>query len=124
MSTRKRKTHPDDMEQSNKVYKKRHRPRLKLEDAPPVHSIHDLIEIGKSIKFYKNLDTIMLWRMTPYLEELDKMIGMESLKETVFFQVIYYLQNMHTRNQNEEYLHTLILGPPGHGKTAVARIIG
>jgi len=125
MSTRKRKTPPTDMEQkSTKVYKKRRRPRLKLEDAPPVQSISDLIEIGKSIKFYKNLDTIMLWRITPYLEELDKMIGMDSLKETVFFQVIYYLQNMHTRNQNEEYLHTLVLGRPGSGKTVVSRLIG
>jgi SpoVK/Ycf46/Vps4 family AAA+-type ATPase len=121
---RKRKTHPQDMEQSNRVHKRRNRPRLKLEDAPPVQSIHDLIELGKSLKFYKNLDTVMLWRIAPYLEELDHMIGMESLKETVFFQVIYYLQNMHTRNQNEEYLHTLILGPPGHGKTQISKIIG
>jgi stage V sporulation protein K len=122
MSRRKRVTHP--MEQSNKVYKKRRRPRLKLEDAPPVHSIRDLIEIGTSIKFYKNLDTIMLWRLSPYLKLLDQMIGMQKLKETVFFQVIYYLQNMHVRNKNEEYLHTLILGGPGVGKTQVSKIIG
>jgi len=70
------------------------------------------------------MDTIMLWRLTPYLEELDKMVGMKSLKETVFFQVIYYLQGMHLRNQNEEYLHTIIYGPPGTGKTTVAKIIG
>lgn len=100
------------------------KPRLKLQDAPPVNSIKDLIELGKSIKFYKNLDTIMLWRITPYLEELDKMVGMKSLKETVFYQVIYYLQGMHTRNRNEEYLHTVIYGPPGTGKTTVAKIIG
>jgi SpoVK/Ycf46/Vps4 family AAA+-type ATPase len=124
MSTRKRKTPPTDMEQSNTVRRRRRRPRLKLEDAPPVHSISDLVEIGKSVKFYKNLNTIMLWRISPYLEQLDQMIGLESLKETVFFQVIYYLQDMHERNQNEEYLHTLILGPPGHGKTEVAKIIG
>jgi len=124
MSTRKRKTPPTDMEQSDKIRRRRRRPRLKLEDAPPVSSIADLIEIGKSVKFYKNLDTIMLWRVSPYLEQLDQMIGLESLKETVFFQVIYYLQNMHARNQNEEYLHTLILGAPGHGKTEVAKIIG
>lgn len=120
---RKRKT-CKDMEQINKVHKRRNKPRLKLEDAPPVHSIHDLIELGKSLKFYKNLDTVMLWRIAPYLEELDHMIGMDSLKETVFFQVIYYLQSMHTRNQNEEYLHTLILGPPGHGKSVISGIIG
>lgn len=112
-----------DMEDVHIKEKKRHvRPRLKLQDAPPVNSIKDLIEIGRSIKFYKNLDTVMLWRITPYLEELDKMVGMDSLKETVFYQVIYYLQGMHKRG-NEEYLHTVIYGKPGSGKTSVAKII-
>lgn len=103
---------------------KRQRPRIKLENAPPVNSISDLIKIGQSIRFYKNLDTVMLWRITPYLEELDQMVGMKSLKETVFYQVLYYIQNMHTLNQNEEYLHTIIMGMPGTGKTSVAKIIG
>ena len=96
--------------------KRRQRPVLKLENAPPVNSIRDLIEIGKSIRFYKNLDTVMLWRITPYLEQLEAMIGMKSLKESVFYQAIYYLKGMHTLNKNDEYLHTLIMGPPGHGK--------
>ena len=104
--------------------KKRHRPILKLENAPPANTIHDLIELGKSIRFYKNIDTIMLWRITPYLEKLDKMIGMASLKESILFQVMYYLKGFHLKNKNEEYLHTMILGPPGHGKTEIARIIG
>ena len=95
---------------------------FKLENPPSVNSIRDLIEVGKSIKFYKNLDTIMLLKIIPYLEELDKMIGMESLKNTIFYQIIYYLQGMHTLNKNDEYLHT-IFGEPGSGKTSVAHII-
>ena len=97
---------------------------VKLETSPPVNCLKDLIKIGKNIIFYKNLDIIMLWRITPYLEELDKMIGMETLKESIFYQIIYYLKNMHIRNRNEEYLHTMIMGPPGAGKTSVARILG
>lgn len=112
----------DDMD--SEVQEVRHKkPKLKLEDAPAVHSIHDLIELGRTIKFYRNLDTIMLWRITPYLEQLEKMVGMHALKETIFYQVVYYLQGMHTRNKNEEYLHTVIYGPPGHGKTEIAKII-
>jgi replication-associated recombination protein RarA len=104
--------------------KRRHSPILKLENAHPVNSIDDLIELGKTIRFFKNLDTIMLWRITPYLEKLNNMIGMDSLKESILFQVLYYLKGFHLKNQNEEYLHTMILGPPGHGKTVVAKIIG
>ena len=92
------------------------RPKIKLEDAPPVNDIKDLIAIGKTLKFYKNVDVVTLWEVLPYLEELEAMIGMKSVKETVFYQVIYYLQKMHSRNKNEEYLHSIITGKPGTGK--------
>lgn len=118
MSNKKRK----DM---NEQYpRKKRRPRIKLLDAPPITSIQDLIEIGHSVKFYKNLDTIMLWRITPYLEELNILIGMKALKESVFCQILYYLQGLHSRNTSNEYLHTMLYGPPGSGKTSVAKIIG
>jgi SpoVK/Ycf46/Vps4 family AAA+-type ATPase len=100
------------------------KPKLKFEDAPPVNSIKDLITLGKSLKFYKNIDVCVLWDILPYLEELDSMIGMKSLKETLFYQIIYYLQNMHSRNKNDEYLHTVITGGAGCGKTSISKIIG
>lgn len=96
--------------------KRRHRPILKLENVPPVNSIKELIEIGKTIRFYKNIDTVMLWRINPYLEKLDEMIGMKSVKESILLQVMYYLKGFHLKNKNEEYLHTMIMGSPGHGK--------
>ena len=112
------------MPSKNKRKIKRSKVEIKLENAPEVNTIKDLIELGKTIKFYKNIDPVMLWKIQPHLEELDKMVGMKTLKETVFFQIIYYLQDMHQKNTNEEYLHTIIMGSPGCGKTTVAKIIG
>ena len=58
----------------------------------------------------------MLWRITPYLEQLDRMIGMKTLKDSILYQVMYYLKGFHLKNKNEEYLHTMIMGSPGSGK--------
>ena len=111
-----------DMDKQYSVKKKR-RQRIKLEVAPPINSIGDLILIGQSIKYYKNIDNTMLWRVTPYLEELNNLIGMRTLKESIFYQILYYIQGMYLRNSNGEFLHTILYGSPGTGKTTVAHII-
>jgi len=90
--------------------------KQKVSHAPPANNILDLINIGKSNFLYNNIDNNMLSNIVPYLEELNNMIGLESLKNSIFYQIIYYLQNMHLRNKNEEYLHTVITGPAGCGK--------
>jgi SpoVK/Ycf46/Vps4 family AAA+-type ATPase len=54
---------------------------------------------------------------------LNNLVGLTNLKDSIFSQVIYYLQDMHKRNNSEEYLHTLLMGKPGCGKTTVAKII-
>ena len=109
------------MTENDRPKKKRFR-RIKIEKAPPIYNIEDLIEIGHSVKLYKNINSIMLWRITPYLEELNMLIGMKSLKESIFYQILYYLQGLHVRNTNE-YLHTMLYGSPGSGKTTVAKVI-
>ena len=87
-----------------------------LMDIPPINSIKDLIKLGRSLEIYKNIDMIMLWSIIPYLEELDNMVGMKTLKDSIFYQILYYIQGMHKRNDSEEYLHTILFGPPGVGK--------
>lgn len=94
-----------------------------LETAPEVFDIPSLIEIAQRRVRYLNLDAETLWKILPELTKLNNMIGMKDLKMTLFYQIVYYLQNMHMKGNNE-YLHAVITGPPGTGKTSVAEIIG
>ena len=97
--------------------------RYKLSEPPKIQNLKDLIEIAQRYKFYKNLDTIALWNILPLLQKLDSMIGMEKVKESLFKQIIYFIQGMHKRDKTGEYLHMRIVGPPGTGKTTIAHII-
>ena len=65
----------------------------------------------------------MLWKILPFLRQLESMIGMKSVKQSVFFQIIYYLQGMHEKNIDGDYLHTIITGAPGTGKTTLGKIL-
>ena len=60
------------------------------------------------------------------LAELQKMVGMNSLKESIVDQIVYFIQNLHVSEtiEHRDFMHTVIYGPPGTGKTEVARIMG
>ena len=59
-----------------------------------------------------------LYNVISPIQKLENMIGLDSVKNEIFKILIYYIQNHHT----DEYLHTVILGPPGVGKTQIAKI--
>lgn len=69
-------------------------------------------EIRHDIKLQK------IYNLIPALEKLNNMIGLKNIKEDIFKVIIYYIQNEYT----DEYLHTVIEGPPGVGKTEFAKI--
>ena len=57
------------------------------------------------------------------LTELQNMIGMKSIKENIVDQILYFVQDLHNIcPNNADYLHTVICGPPGTGKTEVAKL--
>lgn len=93
-------------------------------NTPELENIGDIIKLGFNKEF--KCKSLNLWRLKniiPSLIRLDNMVGMENLKQTIFYQVLYYLQGLNVRSKGE-YLHTAIYGAPGTGKTTVAYIIG
>ena len=79
-----------------------------------IKDLKSLIKISERSEKYENIDSILLKKIYPILKKLDEIVGMENTKHTIFLQLLYYLQKLNTKNS--EYLHTVILGPPGCGK--------
>ena len=89
--------------------------RPTLEIPPDVDSLSDLIKMAQTGIKYANINNEMLWRISAQLIDIDDMIGMEKLKQSIFYHVIYYLQDLYIADETD-YLHTVIMGPPGSGK--------
>ena len=72
-----------------------------------------------------NIDMKALHNIKEHLEELNNMIGMNELKNSIVDQILYFIQELHKNtNSSGEFLHTVIYGPPGTGKTEIAKIMG
>jgi len=95
-----------------------------------VNGIADLLELIKEnpispyIEYNINMESIH--NIKEPLFELNNMIGMNGLKDSIVDQIIYFVQNLHISKDavNPDFMHTCIYGPPGTGKTEIAKIMG
>lgn len=80
--------------------------------------------IKRNVKY--NIDMQALHNIKEPLISLSNMIGMQNLKTSIVDQLLYFVQGLHKVNSynNQDFMHTVISGPPGTGKTEVAKIIG
>jgi hypothetical protein len=91
-----------------------------------VKSLDDLIKLGETYdpkdknKYVINMKA--LHKCLPTLKELNSMIGMKNIKETVMDLIFFRLQNF--EDDKEELWHLVIQGSPGCGKTEVSKILG
>lgn len=93
-----------------------------------VNNISDLLAIidkyPLQLDTEYNIDLETLHKIKSELTTLDNMIGMDTLKQSIINQLLYFIQNLHVGTNVSDFKHTVIYGPPGTGKTEVARIIG
>ena len=68
-----------------------------------------------------NINFSVLNSIKKPLKKLESMVGMIEIKNNIIDQILYYLQGLHN---SDDYLHTVICGPPGTGKTEISKIIG
>ncbi|BCS82924.1 putative cfxQ-like protein [Cotonvirus japonicus] len=89
-------------------------------------NLQDLIDLGECYhcKLQQTFHGLSLERLSilrDSLIKLEKVIGMNSVKENFCEQIIYFLLDLEPNPA--EMLHTIIEGPPGVGKTHVIGIL-
>jgi len=95
-----------------------------------INSLCDLIELIENNPLTpfveNNINMEAIHNIKEPLHELNNMIGMNGLKDSIVDQIIYFVQNLHINKDptNSDFMHTCIYGPPGTGKTEIAKIIG
>jgi ATP-dependent 26S proteasome regulatory subunit len=96
-----------------------------------INDISDLLNLISNYKLDENIqyniNMKILHDIKEPLCELDNMIGMKELKKNIVDQIIYFIQGLNKSDENKvsgDYMHTVIYGCPGTGKTEIAKILG
>lgn len=92
-----------------------------------VESISDLLRIVEETKYDEeteyNIDLQALINIKEELQQLNSMIGLHDFKSQILNQILYFIQKLHV-NSESDFMHTVLSGPPGTGKTEIATILG
>jgi AAA+ superfamily predicted ATPase len=91
-----------------------------------LNNINDIINLKnhpKKFDFINNDKFNKLYNIIPALEELNTIVGMDNVKEKIFRSICYFLHDINVKGVFNEMNHIMIMGPPGVGKTTIAKIM-
>ncbi len=116
-------------EENNKNNINEDKPKIKKNIDIKISTISDLLNIIKDNEYDEayeyNIDLKALHNIKDELTQINKMIGLNNLKQSILDQLLYFIQKLHIIDKNNsDYKHTVIYGLPGTGKTEVAKILG
>lgn len=93
-----------------------------------INNLSDLIRIIEKYDYKPynkyNINMKTMKAIEAPLKKLNSMVGLEDLKTSIVDQLLYFIQGFHVNHGEGDYLHTVLYGKPGTGKTELAKIMG
>lgn len=102
---------------------------LKIKNPRPITCLNDLIDVleksiykrsSKKKKILKSKVDDNIKELIDSLKELQDMIGMDDVKDQIVNQILMFYQKM---NDKGMFLHTVLTGQPGCGKSTLCNIL-